>query len=289
MSSDPLSGDEAVSCVLCPASTTRRVIEKHGYPVVRCRGCGLVFAARRPAADRISALYADPSYFRGRRYYLDYLGSEAGHRRLARELLGALTRHGAEGRLLDVGCAAGFLLDEARSAGFRAAGVELSPRLAAVARGRGFEVREGELAAAGFEPACFDAIVLADSLEHVIDPVATLVEARRVAAAGALILILTPNVESRLARLLGRRWPHYTPPEHLWYFAPSTLERVLGEAGFSVLEQSSSAHWFRLGELVAKALPERARGRWLPRALPFELRLNVGDLLVIGRARRPLV
>ena len=34
---------------------------------------------------------------------------------------------------------------------------------------------------------------------------------------------------------MGRRWRLMTPPQHLWFFSPKTLEAVLARCGFRVL------------------------------------------------------
>lgn len=54
-----------------------------------------------------------------------------------------LQRHRPSGRLLDVGCGAGFFLDAARRRGYGVAGVDLSPVPAAYARGTARAGRHG--------------------------------------------------------------------------------------------------------------------------------------------------
>src|SRR3954453_4421929 len=73
-----------------------------------CRRCGTVQQPALPSGERLHELYRameDPAY----------LDEETGRRRTARRLLALLP---PGGRLLDVGCGHGLLLDEARAAGF---------------------------------------------------------------------------------------------------------------------------------------------------------------------------
>ena len=103
-------------------------------------------------------------------------------------------------RILDVGCGAGagIAAAKARNAAWKVTGIERDPVLANRARSRCDRVLEGDLArilpALEGEATRWDAIVFADVLEHVEDPVAALAAARRVAAPGARLLVTVPNV-----------------------------------------------------------------------------------------------
>jgi hypothetical protein len=97
---------------------------------------------------------------------------------------------------------------------------------------------------------------------------------------------LTPNVESTLARVLGARWPHYTPPEHLWYFSSKSLRRLLARVGFEPKLMTSLGHHWSLDELTQKLAPRARRAvgaLGLGRLLATSVYLNVGDLFVVAR------
>src|SRR5262249_36404199 len=80
-----------------------------------------------PSAAELARLYDDPAYFRDADSgYGDYLSAENSHRRMAARRLRWIGRYQAPGRLLDVGCAAGFFIDEARQRGWEVAGIEIS-------------------------------------------------------------------------------------------------------------------------------------------------------------------
>ena len=270
-----------VSCTVCDGESRRIEHEISGFAIARCLDCGMVYAARHPSEQELSALYDSDGYFRGDEWYRDYLGHEESYRRLARRVLERIRRQlPLGGRLLDVGSAAGFMLDEAQNAGFDVLGVEPNARMGAWARERfGVAVRTGTFpsAAEGIGP--FDVVTFGDSLEHLIDPRAALEAARALLSPGGLIAIHTPNVDSRLAHWLGRRWPHFTPPEHLWFFAPATLTRLLGRTGFRVLEQRTLGHWWSLCELSSRLLRAPTHGWQGPL-----LYLDVGDLFVLAHA-----
>ena len=145
------------------------------------------------------------------------------------------------GKLLDVGCAAGFFLDRARLAGWEVTGIEVSRDTAEIARERyGLEVQTGRLESAVLEAGSFDCVTMWDVIEHVPDPAGSLARARDLLVAGGLLAIVTPNIEGLYPRAslpLGRRvgwWPHAGLPGHLFQFGEGPLRRMLEAHGFAV-------------------------------------------------------
>src|SRR3954464_1518399 len=94
----------------------------------RCETCGTVAQPSLPHGDALLELY---------RHMRDehYLDEEEGRRATARRLLDEIAEHAPRGRLLDVGCGHGLLLDEARRRGYEVEGLELSEHAAAHAPG----------------------------------------------------------------------------------------------------------------------------------------------------------
>src|ERR687896_786938 len=92
-----------------------------------CVECGTVQQPSLPAAAELAGIYRDMSDDA-------YLAEEPGRRATARRLLDLIGRYAPAGRLLDVGCGHGLLLDEARSRGYEVAGIELSAGAAEYAR-----------------------------------------------------------------------------------------------------------------------------------------------------------
>jgi SAM-dependent methyltransferase len=148
-------------------------------------------------------------------------------------------------RLLDVGCGTGMAAAALcrQRPGLAAIGIERDPRIAALARKRLPDVREGDaatvlsgLAAAGER---FDALLFADVLEHFEDPVRILGLARGVASGGATLVASVPNVgHLSLVRdlLLGRFDPlpaGLADSGHLRWFTRASLSEALEEAGWT--------------------------------------------------------
>jgi SAM-dependent methyltransferase len=276
-------------CVACAAAATEpwATIGEHEY--VRCTGCGLVRLDPMPSAAD-AALFYDDTYFTAsaHRGYADYLADERIHRRNARRHLRRLHGFGAlpPGRLVEVGAAAGFLLDEARREGWRVAGTDVAPSMREAARAR----HDIELASAVGELTAevdagridlVDVAVANQVLEHLVDPLALLTELRSRMRPGALLSIETWDRGSRIARLFGRRWQQVNPPSVLWLWDASQLRHVVERAGFEVVRCRASV------KLVSVATVAGQLGHVGPlRAVP--LPYGLGDLVVlIGRVPDP--
>jgi SAM-dependent methyltransferase len=141
------------------------------------------------------------------------------------------------GRLLDVGCGAGYFLDAARETGWDVRGVELSPTAARVGREQlRLDIFQGTLAEAGFPDNWFDVVTLFEVVEHLRDPGAVLADAQRILKPGGLLAVQVPNDQVAYRTWLSRpdnRW-WVIPPLHLFYFTDRALRRWLEALGMDV-------------------------------------------------------
>jgi 2-polyprenyl-3-methyl-5-hydroxy-6-metoxy-1,4-benzoquinol methylase len=156
---------------------------------------------------------------------------------------------GRRGRVLDVGCAAGFFMRVMHERGWEVDGVEPSPEIAAHAtEAYGFhQLHVGELQTAPFDEGSFDLITLWDVVEHVPDPKALLRRAVSLLRDDGRLVVETQNVASPFARLLGRRWQHYKHMEHLYHFRPETLEELFKQSGLEMVDRT----WRHAGKYVS--------------------------------------
>jgi SAM-dependent methyltransferase len=185
--------------------------------------------SRFPSEAELTEAYAEASSE-------DYVEEEAGQRATARETLRWVEAHaGARGRMLDLGCWVGFLLDEARSAGWDPVGIEPSQFASDFARQRlGLDVRTDDLFTCPLPEASFDAVVLGDVIEHLPDPGGALERIAALSRPGGLLHLALPDAGSRLARILGRRWWSVIPT-HVQYFTRGSLATLLARQGWTVL------------------------------------------------------
>ncbi len=240
-----------------------------------CRACGFRQASDLPDVLRFYQDMDDDAYEESR----DARSVQA------RMLLKTVARYRDRGRLLDVGAGSGILVAEAARMGFDAEGIEPSGPLYAQAKQHGLNVHHGILPS----PAArgpYDIATVIDVIEHVPDPIDLLRQVRSTLAEGGVAVVVTPDVSSVMARVLGRRWWHYRIA-HIGYFNRQTLVLALRGSGFEPVKFFRPNWYFPASYLMERAF------RYIPGALRFTaparldrwvVPLNLRDsLLVVAR------
>ena len=265
----------ATTCALCGEEQGSGVFRVNGSLIVRCIRCDLVRAATRPRSPHL--VYTAEYYASARRkggyanYVLDARINELTFKRRLRDIE---RRLGRRGRLLDVGCALGDFLVVARDAGWQAEGVEISSFASKVAASKGVVTYCGVLEDLRLPANQYDVITLYDTIEHLVDPLRTLREIKRLLASDGIVHIVTPDVGGLQARLLGPLWYHFKPGEHLVYFSSATLRAALESAGFLWAGSADAGSYVTISYVF-----NRLR-YYLPR--PFGFLESVGRTLRLG-------
>ena len=230
----------AVPCPVCGSGRSTPVWDEDGYQLVRCAGCDLTFLGNPPDEEALRALYSFEGEFHTQ--YADGSQADPSERKAYQAHLDLMEAEQAPGELLDIGCAAGHFLVEARSRGWSAHGVELNPDTSRIARERfGLDVTTGMADDPALEGRTFDAVTLWDVIEHVPDPVGLLESAHRLLSPTGRLWLATPNIDGLFPqaslKVAGRvgRWPHPEPPYHLVQFSVDTIRSTLARAGFRTI------------------------------------------------------
>ncbi len=259
-----VSADEAASvnrplpdrrCPLCQseAASAQRLIEHDGWVVVQCPDCLMVFLANPPDTASLAQEHAWSESWREENERRQQRAPVA--RSLHRSLRAGVTKyrpskwqrmigtHLAQGSVLDIGCGNGWRMHRCLKQGvvdIVPFGIEVEPSEAAYAHERfaeyGGETRIGAVlpTLGSFDLESMDGALLHAYLEHETEPRGVLQELARVLRPGSPIVIKVPNHGSVNRRVRGPKWCGYRHPDHVNYFTPATLSKLLVRCGFHV-------------------------------------------------------
>ena len=235
-------------CPVCKNGRTTEYWAMPGYKLAKCPKCETVWDKLPP--EEISAIY-DKTYFineNPKGGYANYFEAMKINRKTFSERLEKIEKTlGRKGALLDVGCALGDFLAEAKMRGWKdIQGIELSHYAVVFAKGRGLNVVEGVLKNNSYPPNTFEVVTYQDVIEHIPNPRDELKKAYGVLRPGGIIFLVTPDVRSSWAKLLGPLWYHYKPREHIFYFSKKSIEVALVKAGFKNILVRNTYHVFSL-------------------------------------------
>jgi len=277
------------TCPVCSTGLEPTFVKK-GKHFWRCPECRLEMQSPLPTTEELAAYY-DASYGSG--LYRTFVEANAMKVKTADERFGIVSRHLPSGRWLDVGCSTGFFVASARKRGIDCEGIDVSTVAVTEGLNQGLPLSVSTLEA-WYPPKPYDALTCFDVLEHVLDPVGFLGRARELLRPGGSIAITVPNLSSFSRRVMGSRWYYYIPEEHLHYFHPATLRRLVTSRGFVVQRcfraykpmtfEYSLSQFQEYNPLIYKVLTRIGRAV-PPRAASAVWRLPIGEMTLV--AQRP--
>jgi 2-polyprenyl-3-methyl-5-hydroxy-6-metoxy-1,4-benzoquinol methylase len=190
------------------------------------------------------------------------------------EIIGSLLPLSRETQWLDYGCGNGGLVRYLRDRGVaNAVGYD---RGWIVGRGRKLGIpllTEQELAQRSGK---FDVVTMLEVIEHVLDPLPLLQQARRLLKPNGILYLTTGNAKPYRDRLLT--WRYILPEIHVSFFEPCTLEAALCRAGFRAEYQVRPRGYVDMVRFkTLKNIGVRKRGL-LERAVPWNLVSYFADL-----------
>lgn len=192
---------------------SHRNVPNYAYSLHRCTRCDLI---------RTHPVPGDATYTEGDEATQARIANEAAYRDFALSILTDVARFKPKGRLLDVGCNIGIVVDEACRAGYDALGVDLDPTAIAHGQSAGRPVRVGHVQALP-ETELFDAILVNHVLEHV-EPIDDFLRTlSRLLAPDGYLFINVPNYAGLVPRVMKANWGALWPHQHVWQFTPRTL------------------------------------------------------------------
>lgn len=240
-----LHNSQTSYCPLCEGIGCLRLVAD-GIPILDCPVCHHRFAGCLTEGTHVDVVYGDEYFHGGGAGYPDYLADASLMRKHGQRYGKLLSRFHRPGRLLDIGAAAGFVLEGMTDTGWSGEGIEPNAKMAEYGRNQlGLSIRTGTLDTVGLlEP--FDAISWIQVLAHFPDPLSTFRQADALTKIGGVWLIETWDCESLTAKLLGNSWHEYSPPSVLHWWSPPVLQRTLASLGYRLRGTGKPQKWIGL-------------------------------------------
>lgn len=275
-------------CELCGAVGQATTVLQLKRLVLQCSVCTLVFSAPDDAQSSSTA-YSEHYFTNG--VYADYVGDRAAIERNASRKLAQLAQLTPGRSLLEVGCAAGYFLNRARSAGWEVQGLELSSYMSQRAREElQLDVATGSIEAPPAGLTRVSVVALWDTIEHLSHPTQALTNVRKLLEPGGILALSTGDYGSLVRRVTGRHWRLFADPTHNFFFDQTTLARLLRQTGFEIVHVSRRGKWVSSAMILHQSgLPFAARIKGVLDAFGWQpaFYVNLRDVITVyARATR---
>ncbi len=218
------------TCSLCGNIHLKPIVTVH-WSIKKCLSCGLVQASPLPSQKQVEAFYQGDLT----KNYQPYLSQLTIHHQYFQKRIREINQKIPQGRLLDIGCALGPLLEVAKKAGYQTLGIDSSQYAVNYCQRLGLNAQRIDWSNIKGENN-FDIITCFDTIEHELRPLSMVKKTHSLLKAGGLAVFTTPNHNNLAQALMGRFWPGYRHPEHLYFFTPVTLKLLFEKAGFNKIK-----------------------------------------------------
>lgn len=253
------------ACPLCASTKISPHHDEGDHSYHRCGACGFVFLLPIPGAEELHRLYEEEvgaTFHHGAEIGGAFEKRLEARLRLA-TIADALDR-APDRRAFEIGCGAGYLLDELRARGWSVAGMELADAYVRHARERlrldvGTAWPKGQAGA----------VLVFNVLSHFPDPEAAMSLCRESLRPGGVLALETGNA----AEVPPWRVGHFGAPDHVWHYSGPTLRRLLEKCGFVDLRiRRFNVEWQRRAIALLGRLRQRRSGPGPASAVPTATR-----------------
>ncbi|PZO39806.1 MAG: methyltransferase [Pseudanabaena frigida] len=231
-----------MNCPICNSPSVY-LFSKYDCPIHYCSKCGHQFANIVPSETHTQTVYGEHYFNSGGSGYPNYIGEAKLLREHGKRYANLLKRYVDTGTLLDVGAAAGFILQGLTDGGWQGKGIEPNSQMVNYAQqSLGLPVEVGSLENFNSSDR-FDLITMIQVISHFYDLHKALETAARMTNPNGYWLIETWNRESLTARICGQNWHEYSPPSVLHWFSLKDLEQLAAQFGFYKVASGRPAKW----------------------------------------------
>ena len=226
------------SCPVCESTSSEYQFVKDGFHFVKCKECHLLYVNPSLRESALKAYYEDSKAIDFFQQYILMPTRQVRNQNIFKPRVAFIEQYCSGGRLLDVGCAVGNFLECLKDRpGWEISGVEPNRGAADfVERELGIPVAKCLLEETDFPEATFDVITFWETVEHIQDPIGLLKYCYKLLKKGGVFFVSTPNIAGFEFQVAGKDHFNIAAPNHLNYFSPETMCRLLNRAGFTEIK-----------------------------------------------------
>ncbi|HYM92498.1 MAG TPA: class I SAM-dependent methyltransferase [Chitinophagaceae bacterium] len=211
------------------------LFKKNGLSVMECKKCNHRFAKIDNIENHTEQVYSDYYFFGDQQGYPDYLDNKDILYKAGLRYAKIVAKHTNPGKVLDVGCAAGFILKGFEKSGWSCYGIEPNDRMASYGRNElNLNITTGSLETFQANEK-FDLVNLIQVIGHFYDLDKAIKNISDLLTTNGLVLIESWNRKSIYARIMGKGWHEYIPPSVIHWFSDKTLTQIFNFYGFQLI------------------------------------------------------
>jgi SAM-dependent methyltransferase len=174
-------------------------------------------------------------FFEGKQGYPNYLDAKDLLIQYGINYAKLVCKYANHGKVLGVGCAAGFILKGFEQSGWDCYGIEPNETMATYGRDNlNLNIISGDLETfKSIEK--FDLIIMIQVIGHLYDVDKALLKVNDLLKEGGTVIVESWDMNSTFAKIIGKHWHEYSPPSVVNWFSDDTLTHLFKYYGFSLV------------------------------------------------------
>ena len=245
---------KGIECVLCGSRKVNIKYKIINDSIIECGNCSILFSS----VDKKSSqnIYKKTYYSRDdkKEGYNDYKKMYKTHNVTFTKRLKFIEKnYKKRGIVFDFGCALGHFCEVAKHRKWIVIGSDIAPYAALYTRNKyNINTFICDITHPPVTKNIADLICLYDIIEHLPDPKKSLISLKKILKHDGILHIVTPDSNSISAKIFGKKWFHFKPQEHLFYFNKHNLTNLLRQTGYEVLKTNSNLSYMTLDDIFIR-------------------------------------
>lgn len=211
------------------------LFNKNNHKILECRKCRHRFTEVKDLENHVEQVYSDEYFFEGKTGYPNYLKQKELLYSYGKRYAKIISEYVKPGKLLDTGCAAGFILKGFEDQGWKGHGIEPNETMVRYGRDElNLNITTGSLET--FESSeKFDLINIIQVIGHFYDLNKAILKLDDLLNENGVVLVESWNMKSITAKFTGKNWHEYSPPSVVHYFSDETLTNLFVYYNFKLI------------------------------------------------------